>query len=101
MRRRLNAEIIAYRHDIDFMPDDVEIVEDAFETIKVQLKALGLMQRSTRKHTPSDHNVYWQITPYGEQYLTGLRAIKKGEDTKFEWHPDFATEAPNAEGAST
>jgi hypothetical protein len=55
----------------------IQIADDSFETIKIQFLALGLMQKSIRKHAPSDTNVYWSLTPYGEQRLMRLRAIDK------------------------
>lgn len=57
--------------------NDVSITDDSFETIKIQLKALGLIRKSTKKHAPTDTKIYWSLTDYGEQYLTGLRAVKR------------------------
>jgi hypothetical protein len=50
---------------------------ESFETIKVQLLALGLTKRSERKHVPSDTEKYWSLTPFGETTLMTLRAIEK------------------------
>ena len=55
----------------------VWINEDDFQTIKVQLEALGLICLSDRKKSVSDTKVYWQITPYGRSVLTKLRAIER------------------------
>jgi hypothetical protein len=52
------------------------ISRDHFETIKIQLIALELMIKSAKKHNPGDARTYWCITPFGEQQLTRLRAIK-------------------------
>ena len=53
--------------------------DDDFNTIKVQLLALKLMSKSTKKKTRivSDRNAYWMLTPYGEPVMMSLRAIKK------------------------
>lgn len=88
IRRRLAEELPNYDEAIDFKPERIEIENDDFETVKIQLIALGLMKKSEKKHVPSDSNVYWQITPYGEHLLTRLRAIKKGKR-----HPPLRDEA--------
>lgn len=50
-----------------------------FNTIKVQLLALKLISKSTKKKTRSvsDRNAYWMLTSYGEVVMMSLRAIKK------------------------
>lgn len=45
--------------------------------IIVQFRALKLIELSTKKHPPSDNNIYWSLTPYGDQLMTELNAIKK------------------------
>ena len=77
MRQRLSNEIWAYRKGNERKPDRVRVEDDSFETIKVQLLALGLTRRSQRKHAASDTNTYWSLTPYGETALMKLRAIGK------------------------
>ena len=81
LRHRIADELHTYDDDIKTRPEKAKISNDAFETIKVQLIALGLMKKSEKKHAASDRNNYWQLTPYGEQYLIRLRA-KKRKDTK-------------------
>jgi hypothetical protein len=51
---------------------------DDFGTILVQLRALGLIQKSERKRSISDKGAYWTLTPYGDTHLTALRALRKG-----------------------
>lgn len=58
-------------------PDEFELSDDSFDTIKVQLLALGLIRRSERKHAPSDTRKYWSLTPFGETTMMKLRAIPK------------------------
>lgn len=48
---------------------------DDFQQVKIQLVALGLIQRSGKKHTVTDKGTYWSLTPYGETYLMRLRAL--------------------------
>lgn len=48
-----------------------------FDVIKVQLQALGLIRKGKKKRAVSDKNTYWDITPFGEQYLIKVRAIRK------------------------
>ena len=80
LRGRLNEELRFYDKELTDGPFyRLEISNDSFETIKIQLMALGIMQRSTKKHAVTDHATYWSLTPYGEQYLVGLRAIRRGE----------------------
>jgi hypothetical protein len=54
-----------------------EISNDDFQTIKVQLSALGLIVKSKRARSVKDDNTYWTLTPFGEQTMTQLRAIRK------------------------
>ncbi len=78
IHRRLNEEL--WRYNYDAFPDNSDnfsVTNDDFETIKVQLLALGLIQRSQRKHVPSDTGKYWSLTPFGENALMKLRAIPK------------------------
>lgn len=49
---------------------DFEIEKNDFDTIKIQLRALGLITEKNRK----DH---WTLTPHGDRVMTRLRAIRK------------------------
>jgi hypothetical protein len=64
---------------IGFVLKQFLLSEKDFNTIKVQLIALRLIARSTKKKTRSvsDRNAYWMLTPYGESVMLSLRAIKK------------------------
>jgi len=53
-----------------------KISQDHFNTVKVQLKALGLMVKSDRNRSVKDTSTYWCLTPYGDEVLTRLLAIK-------------------------
>lgn len=78
MRQRLSDELWRYAED-RFPPNARRqmLLEDHFDTIKVQLVALGLIQKSPQKHVPSDTNKYWSLTPFGETTLTKARAIAR------------------------
>lgn len=60
--------------------DDIIIYDVVFDTIKIQLQALGLITHGSKKRTVSDKNTYWRLTPYGEKYLLKVRAIKAEPD---------------------
>lgn len=53
----------------------VEIPNEDFQTIKVQLLALGLIRKSVKRRSLKDSETYWKLTPYGEHYATVLKAI--------------------------
>lgn len=54
-----------------------EISDAAFNLIRVQFKALGLIVLSNKKRSTKDSSTYWTLTPYGEYIMTQLLAIKK------------------------
>lgn len=74
--------------------EDFSLNEEDFQTIKVQLRALGLITKSDKSRSVKDVSTYWTLTPYGDEIMTRLRAIKrtavpeenpevtKGEDKK-------------------
>jgi hypothetical protein len=55
------------------------IIEDRdFQIIRVQLRALGLINLSLkRKRHVEDNNTYWTLTPYGDEVMNRLTAIRK------------------------
>lgn len=52
------------------------LYKNEFNMILIQFRALKLITLSTKKHPPSDKNIYWTLTPYGDQLMTELNAIK-------------------------
>jgi len=54
-----------------------KIKEHDFNTVKIQLRALGLITKSTRSRSVKDQGTYWTLTPYGDNLMTQLRAIRK------------------------
>ena len=55
----------------------VSLSDDDFGTLIVQFRALGLIQKGERARSVKDKGTYWSLTPYGEEHLTSLRAIKR------------------------
>jgi hypothetical protein len=53
-----------------------ELVQDDFQTIKVQFRALGLITKSNKSRSIKDNGTYWSLTPYGDEIMTRLRAIQ-------------------------
>ena len=77
MKARLAAELPRYGQcKLPQRAELIRIANDDFDTIKIQLMALGLTARSSRKHAPTDHERYWALTAYGETELMKLRAIR-------------------------
>ena len=56
---------------------DFSVNDGDFQTIKVQLRALGLIQQSRKPRTVKDTATYWTLTPYGDHVMTQLRAIRR------------------------
>ena len=67
-----------------FANNTCRIDDDCFRTIIVQLRALGLIGKSTRTRSVKDTESYWTLTPFGDNIMNRLRAISRvgtGEDT--------------------
>jgi hypothetical protein len=56
---------------------EIVISETTFDTVRVQLTALNLMRPGTAKRSAKDAQTYWQLTPFGESYLTRIRALPR------------------------
>ena len=69
-----DPDLDGYRNPRDF----VVSVRDE-QTIKIQLRALGLIQKSGKTRSIKDARTFWSLTPYGDAVLVNLRAIRKGE----------------------
>ncbi len=55
----------------------IQLNNDEFQTIKIQLSALGLIEKSVKKRSIKDQQTYWKLTGYGEHKMTSLRALRK------------------------
>jgi len=56
------------------------IEETDFQTIIIQLRALGLIYKNNRQRSLKDRGTYWSLTPYGDEVITTVRAVKKIDD---------------------
>lgn len=58
---------------------DVTVDPDDFNTIKIQLLALKLIEKSNKKKNRgvSDKATYWTLTPHGETTMMTLRALRR------------------------
>jgi hypothetical protein len=50
--------------------------QEDFQIIKVQLRALGLIAKSDKNRSVKDSGTYWILTPYGDECMTRLVAIR-------------------------
>ena len=55
------------------------IGDECFRTIIVQLRALGLIGKSTRPRSVKDKETYWTLAPFGDNVMNRLRAIKRAD----------------------
>jgi hypothetical protein len=53
------------------------ISDKDFQTIKIQLKSLGLISKTSKNRSVRDTATYWTLTPYGDMVMTRLIAIKR------------------------
>ena len=70
-------EDLTSRHPEIHKISTVTISRDSFETVKIQLRALGLIEKSVKQRSLKDTETYWKLTPYGDKIMTQLRAIRK------------------------
>jgi hypothetical protein len=57
--------------------DDPRVNDATFAEILIQLRALGLIDKGTKKRGINDKAAYWQLTDFGDRYLVSLLAIRK------------------------
>jgi hypothetical protein len=70
---RANREVLKEGESLS----GTELEEDSFQAVKVQLFALGLIQKSVKKREVRDTSTYWSLSPSGEAHLMRLRAIRR------------------------
>jgi hypothetical protein len=64
----------------DGLSDRVNSLNDQdFQTITIQLKALGLVETTYAKSVQGSMAVFWNFTPEGERLMVQLRAIRKSQ----------------------
>lgn len=59
---------------------NLDINEDIFQTIKIQLQALGLIEQSNKKRSIKDTATYWKLTTKGDSLMINLRAIRRNKE---------------------
>jgi hypothetical protein len=52
------------------------LAQASFDMVKIQLVALGLIEKGVRKRAVNDSQTYWRLTPYGETYVMSLHAVE-------------------------
>ncbi|WP_454844054.1 DUF4062 domain-containing protein [Pseudomonas gorinensis] len=57
-----------------------EVSDSDYQTIKIQLRALGYIAKSSKARSVKDTATYWTLTPYGDTVMTRLRAKRKYDD---------------------
>ena len=58
---------------------ECHIDNECFRTILIQLRALGLLQESRRVRGGKDTGPYWTLTPFGDNVLNKVRAVKRAD----------------------
>jgi len=54
-----------------------ELIAKDFESVIVQLRALGIITKGTRKRGVNDVGPWWMLTKLGDDQLTSLRALRR------------------------
>jgi len=73
--RELKIRDSAIKSFFQFQHKKISIYSEDFETVLVQIRALGLMTKSEKSRSIKDTGTYWTLTPYGNEFMTRLRAI--------------------------
>lgn len=56
---------------------NAKVTIESFNDVKVQLSALNLIEKGTKRRPGSDTRTYWLLTERGQQQLLQLRAIRR------------------------
>jgi hypothetical protein len=59
---------------------NVVMDQSGFETVLIQLSALGLISQSVKNRSVKDRGTYWTLTQYGVTVMNRLRAVLKSTD---------------------
>ena len=80
----VKEELKKDRSVVGFSLRNFTLAQDDFHTIKVQLLALRLISKSTKRKSRSvnDKATYWSLTPYGETIMMTLRALRREIEQK-------------------
>lgn len=83
LKSAINQYIFEQEKDSEFKNvanDDfrsLSILDSDFQTLKIQFRALGLIEKSEKRRSIKDTSTYWTLTPYGDFHMVKLRALKK------------------------
>jgi len=55
--------------------DELQLRDEDFQNIKIQLRALGLIAKSNKARKPTEEKGFWTLTLYGDELMMQLRAI--------------------------
>ena len=77
IRKNKVKEILEREDFLNRKLEKISIYQNDFDTVIIQLRALGLIQRCIKQRSLKDTATYWSLTPYGDNLMTKLRAIKK------------------------
>lgn len=80
IRRDSHARLKEGLKNVGEILKEFDIMDDDFQTIKIQFRALNLISESLKKRGVHDTSKYWSLTSYGAVVMTRLRAIKKSEE---------------------
>jgi hypothetical protein len=81
LNKKIEQDLKANIHESSELKDlrlsQFKINVDNYQTIKIQLRALGLIVQSDKKKSVKSSVTYWTLTPYGDTVMTRLRAKRK------------------------
>jgi hypothetical protein len=60
--------------------ESLSLNQTDFHTIQIQFRSLGLITMSTKTRSVKDSLTYWTLTPYGDEVMTRLRAIRREKE---------------------
>lgn len=78
--REMLARFIGWSNSIDFTKFNATnrtISSETFASVIIQFRALGLIDKGTRKRPVTDKENYWSLTPRGESHLVKLLAKRR------------------------
>ena len=82
MSRVARAEFGSYEQFEDHALSGFAFQNHELDTCLVQLRALGLIKESDRKRSVKDTATYWRLTPYGDQLMVQLLALRRSKGEK-------------------
>ena len=68
---------VIYKNFFNLTRGNVEIVNEDFETVKLQLIAYGLIEVKYLQTTNKSMAWFWNLTPKGEREMMNSRVIRK------------------------